>query len=57
MTGHTLGAAGAIESLACIQALRTGVLPPTDQLRDTRPRAATSTTCPTRPGPSPSTWP
>lgn len=29
MTGHTLGAAGAIESLACIQALLTGVLPPT----------------------------
>jgi len=29
MTGHTLGAAGAIESVACIQALRTGVLPPT----------------------------
>lgn len=29
MTGHTLGAAGAIESVACIQALRTGILPPT----------------------------
>ena len=29
MTGHTLGAAGALESLACIQALRTGILPPT----------------------------
>ena len=29
MTGHTLGAAGALESLVCIQALRTGILPPT----------------------------
>jgi 3-oxoacyl-[acyl-carrier-protein] synthase II len=29
MTGHTLGAAGALESVACVQALRTGVLPPT----------------------------
>ncbi|HWG72645.1 MAG TPA: beta-ketoacyl-ACP synthase II [Acidimicrobiales bacterium] len=29
MTGHTLGTAGALESLVCIQALRTGILPPT----------------------------
>jgi 3-oxoacyl-[acyl-carrier-protein] synthase II len=29
MTGHTLGAAGAIESIACIQVLRTGLVPPT----------------------------
>jgi 3-oxoacyl-[acyl-carrier-protein] synthase II len=29
MTGHLLGAAGALESVLCIQALRTGVLPPT----------------------------
>jgi 3-oxoacyl-[acyl-carrier-protein] synthase II len=29
MTGHTLGAAGALESVVCIQALRTGILPPT----------------------------
>ncbi|MDQ6837378.1 MAG: beta-ketoacyl-ACP synthase II [Actinomycetota bacterium] len=29
MTGHTLGAAGAIESVACIQALLTATLPPT----------------------------
>jgi 3-oxoacyl-[acyl-carrier-protein] synthase II len=29
MTGHTLGAAGALESVACILALRTGILPPT----------------------------
>lgn len=29
MTGHLLGGAGAIESLACLLALRDGVLPPT----------------------------
>ena len=29
MTGHLLGAAGAIESLACIMAIRNGVVPPT----------------------------
>lgn len=29
MTGHTLGAAGGLEAIACIQALRHGVLPPT----------------------------
>jgi 3-oxoacyl-[acyl-carrier-protein] synthase II len=29
MTGHTLGAAGALESIVCILALQTGVLPPT----------------------------
>ena len=29
MTGHTLGAAGGIEAIASIQALRTGILPPT----------------------------
>lgn len=29
MTGHTLGAAGALESVVSIQALRTGILPPT----------------------------
>lgn len=29
MTGHTLGAAGAIESVACIRAMRTSLLPPT----------------------------
>lgn len=29
MIGHTLGAAGAIESIACIKAIQTGTLPPT----------------------------
>jgi 3-oxoacyl-[acyl-carrier-protein] synthase II len=28
MTGHLLGAAGAIEAIACVQSIRTGVLPP-----------------------------
>jgi 3-oxoacyl-[acyl-carrier-protein] synthase II len=32
MTGHALGAAGGIESVAVIQALRNGVLPPTINL-------------------------
>jgi 3-oxoacyl-[acyl-carrier-protein] synthase II len=34
MLGHTLGAAGAIESIATIQALRTGTIPPTINLDD-----------------------
>ena len=29
MTGHTLGAAGGIEAIASVMALRDGVLPPT----------------------------
>ena len=32
MTGHTLGAAGAIESIFCIQAINNGIIPPTINL-------------------------
>ena len=28
-TGHLLGAAGAVESIACIKAIQTGIVPPT----------------------------
>ncbi len=37
MIGHTLGAAGAIEAVATIQALRQGVVPPTINLVDPDP--------------------
>ena len=32
MTGHLLGAAGGVELAACVQAVRTGVVPPTINL-------------------------
>jgi len=38
MTGHTLGAAGALESVVCIAALRAGVLPPTINLEHPDPQ-------------------
>jgi len=37
MTGHLLGAAGAIESIACIMALKTGIIPPTINLNNLDP--------------------
>jgi 3-oxoacyl-[acyl-carrier-protein] synthase II len=37
MTGHLLGAAGAIEAIACAMALKTGVVPPTINLNDPDP--------------------
>jgi len=40
MLGHTLGAAGALESIAVIQAMRTGIIPPTRNLANPDPAAA-----------------
>ncbi len=37
MTGHTLGAAGGIEAVACAQVLHQGFLPPTINLNDPDP--------------------
>ena len=37
MTGHLLGAAGAIEAIASAQALADGILPPTINLTDPDP--------------------
>lgn len=37
MIGHLLGAAGAIEAIACVQALQSGVLPPTINYTDPDP--------------------
>jgi 3-oxoacyl-(acyl-carrier-protein) synthase len=37
MTGHLLGAAGAVEALFCVRALETGVLPPTIHLASPDP--------------------
>lgn len=37
MTGHMLGAAGAVEALACLYALREGIIPPTIHLMEQDP--------------------
>lgn len=37
MTGHMLGAAGAVEALACLMALQEGLVPPTIHLEDQDP--------------------
>jgi 3-oxoacyl-[acyl-carrier-protein] synthase II len=38
MTGHLLGAAGGLESIFCIKALETGMLPPTINLENQDPQ-------------------
>jgi 3-oxoacyl-[acyl-carrier-protein] synthase II len=40
MTGHMLGAAGAVEAIFCVRALETGLLPPTINLEDPDPECA-----------------
>lgn len=37
MTGHMIGAAGAIETVACVRTLRTGIVPPTINLETPDP--------------------
>jgi 3-oxoacyl-[acyl-carrier-protein] synthase II len=37
MTGHLLGGAGAVEAIACILAIRDGMLPPTINYEDPDP--------------------
>ena len=37
MTGHMMGATGALEAILCLQVLRTGVIPPTINLRTPDP--------------------
>lgn len=37
MTGHMMGASGAFEAMVCVQAIRTGVLPPTINYRTPDP--------------------
>ena len=42
ITGHTLGAAGILEALACVQALESGFLPPNANLSSPDPECALS---------------
>jgi 3-oxoacyl-[acyl-carrier-protein] synthase II len=37
MTGHTLGAAGGVESVVCVMAIQTGIIPPTINLHHPDP--------------------
>ena len=37
MTGHLLGAAGAIEAVACVMAIQTGIVPPTINVNEVDP--------------------
>jgi 3-oxoacyl-[acyl-carrier-protein] synthase II len=37
MTGHLLGAAGAIEAIACVKAIETGIIPPTINFQEEDP--------------------
>jgi 3-oxoacyl-[acyl-carrier-protein] synthase II len=37
MTGHLLGAAGAIEAIICVKALQEGIVPPTINTKDIEP--------------------
>jgi 3-oxoacyl-[acyl-carrier-protein] synthase II len=39
MMGHLLGAAGAVEAAVCVQAIQTGIVPPTINLEDQDPEA------------------
>ena len=48
MTGHMLGAAGAVEAIACVLAVKEGIVPPTIGYEQPD-RSATWTMCPTRP--------
>jgi 3-oxoacyl-[acyl-carrier-protein] synthase II len=40
MTGHLLGAAGAVEAIACVKALETGMVPPTINTENIEPEFA-----------------
>jgi len=46
MTGHLLGAAGAIEGIACVMALKDGIVPPTINTTDFEPAYKDSFTFP-----------
>ena len=37
MTGHMLGAAGALEAIVCVKVLETGIVPPTINLMEQDP--------------------